>query len=72
LDEMDTACEKHLRKAMDLCNDRGVKQVVRVIPDPSRDIGLNILSVFHYRRGVRIVTCETMDEALAALKAGAS
>jgi anti-anti-sigma regulatory factor len=72
LDEMDTACAKHIRKAMDLFNHKGVAQIVRIIPDPSKDIGLNILSIFHYRRGVRIVTCETMDEALAALEAGAS
>jgi hypothetical protein len=41
--------------------------VVRVIPDPHKDIGLNILSLFHYRRGVRIVTCETLEEAMRAL-----
>jgi hypothetical protein len=41
--------------------------VVRIIPDPRKDIGLSIMSVFHYRRGVRIVTCETLAEALSAL-----
>ena|SRR5258708_6663070 len=71
LDEMDTACAKHIRKAMDLCNHKGVQQIVRVIPDPSKDIGLNILSIFHYRRGVRIVTCETLEEGLEALSIGA-
>jgi len=30
--------------------------VVRIIPDPRKDIGLNILSRFHYRRGSRFVT----------------
>ena len=70
LDVMDAACAKHIRKAMDLCNHKGVEQIVRIIPDPSKDIGLNILSIFHYRRGVRIVTCETLDQARAALKAG--
>jgi hypothetical protein len=52
---------------MDLLNKRSVSKVVRVIPDPQKDIGLNILSLFHYRRGLPIVTCETMDEAMAAL-----
>jgi hypothetical protein len=41
--------------------------VVRVIPDPQKDIGLNILSLFHYRKRVRIVTCETLDEARKVL-----
>ena len=68
MDSMDPACESSIRRAMDLCNDKGVSQVVRVIPDPSKDIGLNIMSLFHYRRGVRIITCETLDEAEQLLK----
>ena len=42
--------------------------VVRVIPDPYKDIGLNIVSLFHYPRRVRIVTCETLEEAMRALE----
>jgi hypothetical protein len=52
---------------MDLCNKHGIEMVVRVIPDPQKDIGLNILSLFHYRRRVRIVTCKTLAEAMRAL-----
>jgi hypothetical protein len=52
---------------MDLCNKKGIALVVRVIADPRKDIGFNILSIFHYRRGVRIVTVETLDEGLKAL-----
>jgi hypothetical protein len=37
--------------------------VVRVIPDPRRDIGLKIMSAFHYRGDVKIVTCETLAQA---------
>jgi hypothetical protein len=44
-----------------------VETVVRVIPDPHKDIGLNIMSLFHYRRRVRIITCETLAEALRSL-----
>ena len=69
LDSMDSACVPHIRKMMDLLNKKGVETVVRVIPDPHKDIGLNILSLFHYRRRVRIVTCETLDEAWQALVA---
>ena len=67
LDSMDVACVPQIRAMMDRCNKRGVKTVVRSVPDPHKDIGLNILSLFHYGRGVHIVTCATMQEALQAL-----
>jgi len=64
---MDLGCLPHIRKIMDLLNAKGIVLVVRVIPDPHKDIGFNILSLFHYRRGIRIVTCETLEEARQAL-----
>ena len=67
LEFMDTSCASHLGQVMDLCNERGVEKVVRVIPDPHKDIGLKILSLFHYDRDVRIVTCASMEEANNAL-----
>jgi anti-anti-sigma regulatory factor len=63
LDSMDVAAVPVIDKMMDLFNRRGVDTVVRVIPDPHKDIGLSIMSLFHYRRQVRIVTCETLAEA---------
>ena len=63
LQSMEPACAVEIRKFMDLCQTRGVGLVVRVIPDPARDIGFNIMSLFHYKRGVKIVTCETLAEA---------
>jgi hypothetical protein len=68
LESMDLACVPYIRRMMDLCNKNGVEMVVRVIPDPHKDIGLNILSLFHYRRRVRIVTCATLGEAMIALE----
>lgn len=68
LEEMDLACLPYVKAMMDLCNTKGVTLVVRVIPDPHKDIGMNILSPFHYRHDVRIVTCETLDEALQILE----
>ena len=67
LETMDPACLNFIKDNMDRMNERGIARVVRVIPDPHKDIGLNILSLFHYRRGVRIITCETLNEAKAAL-----
>ncbi|HLH53739.1 MAG TPA: hypothetical protein VKY92_09000 [Verrucomicrobiae bacterium] len=63
LDVMDLGCVPFIKEVMDLCNDAGISRVVRIIPDPHKDIGLNIMSLFHYRRGVRILTCETLDQA---------
>jgi hypothetical protein len=67
LEAMDLACLADIKKMMDFLNKKGVDTVVRVIPDPKKDIGLNILSLFHYRRGVHIVTCATLAEAALAL-----
>jgi anti-anti-sigma regulatory factor len=63
LESMDVACAPFIEKAMDLCNEKGATLVVRVIPDPHRDIGLQIMSYFHYSGDVRIVTCQTLAEA---------
>lgn len=67
LEAMDLDCVAPLKTVMDLCRQAGVGLVVRVIPDPHKDIGFNILSVFHYPRRVKIVTCETLEEAQKAL-----
>jgi hypothetical protein len=63
LEAMELACEPDIERMMDFCNQKGVAMVVRVIPDPHKDIGLNIMSLFHYRKGVRLVTCENISEA---------
>ena len=67
LEAMELACVPDIRQIMKLLDKRGVAMVARVIPDPRKDIGLNILSLFHYRRGVQIVTCETVAEAVKVL-----
>lgn len=63
LESMDVKCAQFIEKAMDLCNEKGTSMVVRVIPDPQRDIGLNIMSIFHYGGDTQIITCETLAEA---------
>lgn len=67
LESMDMACAGEFGKAMELWDQHGVELVVRVVPDPTKDIGLNILSAFHYRHPPRIVTCKTMAEAAKVL-----
>jgi anti-anti-sigma regulatory factor len=68
LELMDTKCAPFVQKAMDLCNEKGASMVVRVIPDPHRDIGMAIMSIFHYGGDVRIFTCETLGQAEELLR----
>ena len=68
LESMDVDCVPQIKTVMDLCNQKKISTIVRIIPDPHKDIGFNILSLFHYDRGVHIVTCQTPDEALKLLQ----
>jgi anti-anti-sigma regulatory factor len=67
LESMDLACAPELGRAMEMIDQHGVGLVVRMIPDPSKDIGLNIFTIFHYARRPKIVTCQNILEAARAL-----
>jgi hypothetical protein len=67
LESMDADCVAGLGKIMDLLDQRGLEQVVRIIPDPAKDIGFNILARFHYHHNPRITNCKTMIEAAKML-----
>ena len=43
LDLMDSAAAPHLAEIMEALTEKGVAYVARVMPDPHKDIGLNIL-----------------------------
>jgi len=68
LEILDKNCLPEIVKSMELCDQREVGLVVRVIPDPTKDIGFNILSMFHYSRRPRFITCKSMDEAAKVLE----
>jgi hypothetical protein len=68
LESMDVKCAQFIEKAMDLCNEKGTSMVVRVIPDPHRDIGMSIMSIFHYGGDTQIITCQSMAEAEEILR----
>jgi hypothetical protein len=68
LESMDLDCVPAIESIMDACNKRGVNTLVRVIPHPEKDIGFGIMSLFHYRRGVRTVTCLSVAEAETVLQ----
>jgi anti-anti-sigma regulatory factor len=64
LDSMDSAAAPHLAEIMDVLTEKGVASVVRVMPDPHKDIGLNILSQFHYGPEIQLATFQTLADAL--------
>jgi hypothetical protein len=67
LSDMAWECRPFIDAVMDKLSQYGIGKVVRVIPDPGKDIGFGIMSLFHYREDVRVVTCETLAEAHEAL-----
>ena len=67
LDSMEPAAARYLAQIMDALAEKKVGLVARVVPDPRKDIGLNILSQFHYGSGVRFATFESLAEALQLL-----
>jgi len=67
LDSMDSAGARHIADIMDALAEKGVASVTRVMPDPHKDIGLNILSQFHYGPEIQIETFETLADALESM-----
>ena len=67
LQSMDSAAAPHTAKIMDALAEKEVASVTRVMPDPNKDIGLNILSQFHYGPDVTIATFETLADAVQSI-----
>ncbi|MEY2500706.1 MAG: hypothetical protein QOG12_375 [Verrucomicrobiota bacterium] len=67
LESMAIGSTPFIAEIMDVLAAKKVSAVVRVMPDPHRDIGLNILSPFHYGPEVRLMTFETLADAIQAL-----
>jgi anti-anti-sigma regulatory factor len=69
LESMDSAAAQHIADIMDMLTEKEVASVTRVMPDPHKDIGLNILSQFHYRPDVAITTFDTLADAVQNIAA---
>jgi len=67
MESMDADSPRELGRLMESADRKGVEMVARVIPDPTKDIGLNILAAFHYRKPLPTVTCASMEEAAKEL-----
>ncbi len=63
LEHMEPECAPVLSRIMEQLSGMGVAWIVRVIPDPRKDIGLAILSLFHYKAEIRINTVPSRTEA---------
>src|SRR5207245_10142042 len=64
LRSMDSAAARHIAEIMDALAEKEVASVTRVMPDPHKDIGLNILSQFHYGPEVQITTFEKLSDTV--------
>src|SRR3954463_13511804 len=67
LDSMEAASAKYIGEIMDTLSQKHVRSITRVIPDPHKDIGLNILSHFHYGPEIEIATFESFADAIQSL-----
>ena len=57
----------HIAEIMDALAKMPVASVIRIIPHPGKDVGMNILSQFRYSRELPISTVETLVDALDRL-----
>ena len=67
LDSIRPSAAPHIAEIMELLAEKQVASVIRIIPGTGKNIGLNILSQFHYGRELPITTVETLVEALDRL-----
>ena len=67
LESMPTSASPYIAEIMDALAKKKVGSIARVVPDPRKDIGLNILSQFHYGSQIQAMTFETMADALQSL-----
>jgi hypothetical protein len=70
LESMEPATARHVAEIMDALAQKQVASVTRVMPDPHKDIGLNILSQFHYGPEIQIATFQTLADALQSFVEG--
>ena len=67
LESMGLDCRAEIGRNMDLVSQSGVGRLVYVIPDPTKDIGMNILAFFHYPNHPKIIHCKNLAEGVEKL-----
>ena len=67
LECMEPDCAPELGAIMDLCSTKGMSTVVQVIPDPKKDIGFDLISLFHHQPPVSTQTHQSLADAIKSL-----
>jgi hypothetical protein len=67
LESMDASCAPDLGAIMELCSAKGMSTIVRVIPDPTKDIGFDLISKFHHQLPVSTQTHQSLADAIKSL-----
>ncbi len=67
LESMEPSCAPELGAIMELCSAKEMSAVVQVIPDPQKDIGFDLISVFHHHPPVKTQTHQSLAEAIKSL-----
>ncbi|HEX4141827.1 MAG TPA: hypothetical protein VHY09_15875 [Candidatus Methylacidiphilales bacterium] len=67
MEAMDADCAQTVGALIELCSSRELGVAVWVIPDPNKDIGMNLISRFHLWQPVRMHTRPNLAEALKCL-----
>ena len=65
---MEMGIKQEIEEAMELFDAMWVTEILRVLPDPAMDIGFNVLSISHYSKHPKVITCRTRQEADAYLR----
>ena len=63
LTAMEASCAPLIAETMELLKAKQIERVARVIPDPSKDIGFEIIGLFHYSGQVRTATFDNLHDA---------
>jgi hypothetical protein len=67
LEHMEIDCFREVTRMMDACFAAGLTKVIRIVPDPRKDIGFQLLALVHYHGQIPIVVCASRAEAEQAL-----
>ena len=68
VENMEPAVKSVIEESMELFDAMWVDEIIRVLPDPAMDIGFNILTLSHYSKHPKVITCRSRTEADAYLR----
>ena len=63
LKAIDREATRLVHNLMEFLTEQGVERVIRILPSENENFGLTIMSIFHYGKDVRFVTCLNLEEA---------